>query len=187
MNPIEIISRFYKKKSKAFNILIKHGNDVAQKALEIAKRVSHLNPDIDFIQEAAMLHDIGIFMTNAPDLGCTGQHPYICHGFLGRGLMDEIGLPDHGLVCERHVGVGISAEDIKRQNLPLPVRDMLPISLEEKIICFADKFYYKSEIDSVEDGKEEQKIENIKSALKAFGDENVKRFQALLDLFMKHE
>lgn len=183
MNPIEIISRFYDKKSKAFNILIKHGKDVAHKAIEIAGRVSYLNPDIDFIQEAAMLHDIGIFMTNAPDLGCTGQHPYICHGYLGRELMDDIGLPDHGLVCERHVGVGISSEDIKRQNLPLPVRDMLPISLEEKIICFADKFYYKSKFDSLE----EQKVENIKSSLKVFGNDNVIRFQALLDLFMEPE
>lgn len=182
MNPIEIISRFYDKNSKAFDILVAHSKDVTRKALETAGRVSDLNPDINFIKEAAMLHDIGIFMTNAPDLGCTGSHPYICHGYLGRALMDDIGLPDHGLVCERHVGVGITVEDIKRQKLPLPIRDMLPVSLEEKIICFADKFYFKSKIAF----GEPQTVEDIKNALKVFGNDNVKRFQVLLDMFMAH-
>ena len=179
MNPVEIISRFYDKNSKAFDILINHSKDVTRKALETAHRVSYLNPRIDFIKEAAMLHDIGIYMTYAPDLGCTGPHPYICHGYLGRELMESIGLPEHGLVCERHVGVGLSMEDIKRQNLPLPMRDMLPVSLEEKIICFADKFYSKSKGGS----KGQMTVEDVKCAVKAFGDDNVKRFQTLLNLF----
>ena len=179
MDPIEIIARFYDKNSKAFDILINHGKDVTQKALKVARRISHLNPDINFIKEAAMLHDIGIYMTHAPDLGCTGPHPYICHGYLGRALMDGMGFPDHGLVCERHVGVGLTMQDIKRQNLPLPMRDMLPVSLEEKIICFADKFYFKSKGGS----KEQRTAENIKCEVNAFGNDNVKRFQVLLDLF----
>jgi uncharacterized protein len=179
MDPIEIISRFYDNNSKAFDILVKHGKDVTRKALETAHKVSHLNPNIYFIKEAAMLHDIGIYMTHAPDLGCTGPHPYICHGYLGRSLMDDIGLPVHGLVCERHVGVGITIQDIKKQNLPLPVRDMLPVSLEEKIICFADKFYFKSKGGS----KGQLTVKHIKKAVNAFGNDNANRFQALLDLF----
>ena len=37
-----------------------------------------------------------------------------------------------------------TAEEIADNALPLPERDMLPISPEEKIICYADKFYSKN-------------------------------------------
>jgi uncharacterized protein len=89
-----------------------------------------------------MLHDIGILHTKSPGLGCHGKYPYICHGFLGRELLDRIGLPEYGLISERHVGVGISSDDIRTFTLPLPERDMVPVSIEEQIICYADKFFF---------------------------------------------
>ena len=46
-------------------------------------------------------------------------------------------------MCERHTGVGLTCDDIVRQGLPLPHRDMCPRSLSEQIICFADLFYSK--------------------------------------------
>jgi uncharacterized protein len=48
-----------------------------------AGQVSHLNPNLDYIAKAAMLHDIGILHTNSPELGCRGKHPYMC------GLLSE--------------------------------------------------------------------------------------------------
>lgn len=91
-----------------------------------------------------MLHDIGIFMTRAPSLGCFGRHPYLCHGFLGRELLDKLGFPDHALVAERHTGAGITVANIKGNGLPLPLRDMVPLTVEEIIICVADKFFSKT-------------------------------------------
>ncbi len=88
-NPIDIISEFYDPDSKAYKILIQHGGQVAGKAVEVACRVPHLSPDLKFIEEAAMLHDIGIFLTNAPGLGCTGEFPYIFHGYLGRKILEK--------------------------------------------------------------------------------------------------
>jgi len=41
------------------------------------------------------------------------------------------GYPKHGLVCERHTGTGITLEMIIKNNLPLPHRDMVPVSMEE--------------------------------------------------------
>ena len=96
------------------------------------------------MEEAAMLHDIGIFLTHAPSLGCNGPHPYLKHGHLGCKLLEKEGLPKHALVCERHVGVGITRKDVLDHKLPLPAKDMLPLSLEEKIICYADKFFSKN-------------------------------------------
>lgn len=143
MDPIEIIQKFYKVDTELYNLLVIHSKEVAKKALEIARRVPNLNPDWKFIEEAAMLHDIGIFLTNAPDLECFGDKPYICHGYLGGELLKKEGFPRHALVCERHTGMGISILDIEKEKLPLPKRDMQPISVEEKIICLADKFFSK--------------------------------------------
>ena len=182
MNPLDIVNiidQYYKSGSRTHNILIQHGKQVTNKALDIAKKIPQFNPDLDFIKEAAMLHDIGIFLTNLPELNCKGKKPYICHGYLGRAILEKIGLPKHALVCERHVGVGITVEDIKHYALPLPKRNMFPVSIEEQIICFADKFFSKTRNAL----KKEKSVEDIKKYLEPYGFEKVKRFQSWVDLF----
>lgn len=174
MDPIAIIREFYAPGSGAFDMLVKHGSQVAEKALAAAERVAHSNPDMAFIEEAAMLHDIGIFLTRAPALGCTGDKPYVCHGVLGRGLLEEKALPRHALVCERHVGAGISADDIRRAGLPLPHRDMLPITLEEELICYADKFFSKS----TNGNGEEKPLDKILRELSNHGEDKAEKFMA---------
>jgi uncharacterized protein len=145
MDPLQVIEKFYPSGSKTHTILVNHSRQVAKKSLEIARNLPHLNLDPDFIEKAAMLHDIGIFLTASPAIGCTGDTPYICHGYLGRKLLDKEGLdPAYGMVAERHTGAGISLDTIITRNLPLPRRDMVPTTLEEKIICCADKFFSKT-------------------------------------------
>ena len=170
MDVIAIIEKYYKKDSDLYKILIRHSKEVMNKALEIAKKHPELNADIQFIKEAAMLHDIGIFLTNAPSIECNGIAPYVCHGYLGRELLDAQGYHRHALVCERHTGVGISLEEIKAENLPLPHRDMQPISIEEKIICFADCFYSKTNLGV------EKSIDKIRKGLEKHGRNSVKIF-----------
>jgi uncharacterized protein len=131
-----------------------------------------LNPDLVFIQQAAMLHDIAIFQTNAPQISCHGRYAYIMHGFLGRQLLETKGFPRHALVCERHVGVGISAEEIKSHGFPLPVQDMVPQSIEEIIICFADKFFSKDPNDK----KQEKSIAEVVESISRYGRKQADRF-----------
>lgn len=178
LNAEEILAEFYHPDSRLYEILIRHGRDVADMAVNIA----HYFPepiDIDFIAEASMLHDIGIFLTNTPQLGCTGVHPYVCHGYLGHDLLEKKGHPKHALVCERHVGTGITLEDIRTCNLPLPYRDMSPVSIEEQIICYADKFFSKAKNDSA--GK--KTIAEIIKELEKYGSDKVDRFQKWVSLF----
>ncbi|MEK6690824.1 MAG: HD domain-containing protein [Nitrospirota bacterium] len=179
MDPLKIINKYYKPDSKAFEFLIQHGRSVAGKALEVAERVRHLNPDMSFIEEASLLHDIGIFLTDSPELGCYGDREYICHGYLGREILEKEGLPRHALVCERHVGVGLSIKDIENENLPLPKRDMLPVSLEEQIVCYADKFFSKNK-DSL---LEEKPLSKVREIILRYGEDNLKRFDEWLRLF----
>jgi len=145
MDPVQVIEKFYTPGSETHTILVHHSRQVAKKSLEIARNLADPDLDLDFIEKAAMLHDIGIFLTASPGIGCTGDAPYICHGYLGRKLLDKEGLdPAFGLVAERHTGAGICLDTIIGHNLPLPRRDMVPISPAEKIICCADKFFSKT-------------------------------------------
>ncbi len=181
MNPIDILAQYYDRNSKAFEILVAHGSQVGQKALKAAAKVSHLEPDLDFIEQAAMLHDVGIFLTATPQLGCNGTHPYIRHGVLGYDLMIGAGRSRLARVCERHVGVGISAADVLRFNLPLPERDMVPVSIEEQIICFADKFYSKN--GNGGRNAREKSVAEISGSLKKYGQDKVHRFQKWVEMF----
>lgn len=178
MNPQNIINKYYKKGTKSYNFLTKHSRMILEKSLEIAKKLKHLNPNLKFIEEASILHDTGIFQVNAPEIGCFGKKPYICHGCLGREILEKEGLSKHALVCEHHVGAGISKKEVGKENLPLPKRDMLPVSLEEKIICFADKFYSK-----IENGiPKEKTVPEIQKELSKFGEDPLRRFNNFLKI-----
>ena len=148
MNPIDIINKYYPEENELRHILLTHSRSVADKSLWIADRHPELSLDKDFLYEAAMLHDIGIFLTDAAGIHCFGDKPYICHGYLGADLIRGEGYPRHALVCERHTGAGLSLEGIIAQDLPVPHREMVPVSLEEQAICFADKFYSKTHLES---------------------------------------
>jgi len=173
---LKIIEKYYRPDSTACRLLLEHGEAVKRKALEIAEKVSDLGPDVEFIKEASMLHDIGIIYTNSPGLGCYGKEPYIAHGYLGRRLLEEEGLPLHGLVAERHVGAGITKKDIKEKGLPLPLRDMIPVSLEEKIICVADKFFSKNRNYHTK----EKPLSLVIDEVSRYGEERLAFFMSLL-------
>lgn len=172
-----IIDKYYPEENELRRILMIHSRSVADKALAIAEAHPELPIDKQFVEEAAMLHDIGIFRTNAPSIYCFGTEPYICHGTIGAQLMREEGFPQHALVCERHTGSGLSLLEIERQNLPVPHHDMLPLSLEEKLICYADKFFSKTHLER------EKTVEQARSSLLKFGEEGIARFDAWIQLF----
>lgn len=178
MNPLDIIQKYYPTSSEAYNILTVHSRSVSDKALAIAKDHPEMKLDLQFIEEAAMLHDIGIFKCDAPGIDCHGTYPYICHGYLGGELMKAEGFQRHALVCERHTGTGLSLKMIEEQNLPVPHHDMCPVSLEEQVICFADKFYSKTHLDK------EKPIDKVRKSLSKYGEETIVRFDFWCKLFL---
>jgi uncharacterized protein len=178
MDPIVILKKYYDPGSPLYDMLLLHGRLVSDKSLQVARSVGHLNPDREFLHAAAMLHDIGIRECHAPTIGCHGSHPYVCHGILGKAILETEALIPHALVCERHVAVGLSAREIRGRGLPLPVRDMLPVTLEEKIICYADKFFSKNGSSS-----REKSLSEIEAGLAPYGEEQLLRFQSLHRFF----
>ncbi len=178
MQPLELLDLYYPQPDRLKEILLDHSRAVADKALWIADRHPELELNRTFLFEAAMLHDIGIFLTDAKDICCFGTAPYICHGYLGAELVNRHGFPRHAWVCERHTGAGITIREITERNLPIPCRDMQPVSLEEQVICFADKFYSKSRLG------QEKTIEGARKSIAKHGPEGVVRFDNWCKIFL---
>lgn len=176
MNYQAIIDKYYPVDTPIYHLLMSHSRSVADKSLSIIRRHG-FDVDTAFVEEAAMLHDIGIFLTNAPVIECFGSHQYIEHGYLGADIVRCEGYPFHALVCERHTGTGLSTHEIVRRRLPLPHRDMRPISLEEQIICYADLFFSKTHLDV------EKPIDIVRQRVAAFGDESLNTFERWVSIF----
>ncbi len=169
----EIIDKYYPAGSPLRDIYIRHCRSVADLALEIARR-KNLSLDPGEIEEAAMLHDIGIFLTDADGIECHGTVPYILHGLLGGELLRREGMPERDArVAERHTGAGITEDDIREQNLPLPPGNYMPVTELERLVCYADKFYSKS-------GDMKRKpMERVVRSMARISPSTLRRFEAL--------
>lgn len=186
IDPLSILSLYYPPASASFDLLVWHSKDVATLALDIAHHKEKLNIDLRFLWEAAMLHDIGIFLTNSPDIYCYGREPYVKHGILGAEILRKHHLHRHALVAERHTSSGLAHEEIIKEHLPLPLdRSYIPETIEEKLVCYADCFYSKTHLG--ERKSVETIIHKMERMWKHFGLEgdamNVKRFKELHKLF----
>ena len=173
----QLIDKYYSDNAPLREILVTHSRSVADMALDVARRHPELGADETFLYEAAMLHDIGVYLTDAPGIQCFGHEPYIKHGLLGGELLRREGLPRHARVAERHTGTGLTRETILRQSLPLPLADYSPETIEEQLICYADKFFSKSHLERV------RTPEQVLKSLEKFGVEGVERMKAWLKRF----
>lgn len=172
-----IIDKYYPQENELKNILTVHSRAVAEKALAICDKHPELNADRQFVEEAAMLHDLGIFKCDADGIQCFGTEPYICHGTIGGQILREEGFPRHARVCERHTGTGISLKQIEERNLPIPHKDLMPETIEEIIVCYADKFFSKTKLDR------EKTVEQAMKSLEKFGQEGVEKFKKWVAMF----
>ena len=183
--PMEIIAHFYPEDTPFRRMLIKHSTQVRDKALEIIEQ-SPLKAQMDLrlVANGAMLHDIGIGRCDAPPILCTGTEPYIAHGVIGakmlRGLAEGAAMEPYARICERHTGSGLTAVEIQQEKLPLPAQDFLPETLEEKLICLADKFFSKS------GDMQEKPLAKIRKGMARFGQPALDRFDEMCRLFGIH-
>lgn len=179
MDPNSLIEKYYQDLPLAREILYNHSSAVAEKSIIIAKSLGMTKQKIRFIYEAAMLHDIGIFLVYSPEIGCYGKHPYICHGYLGHDLLVREGFPKHAKICERHTGTGIGKKEIILRGLPIPLRSMKPKTLCEKIITYSDKFFSKNP-DKL---GEEKSVKKIREKLSKHGHNKIIQFDEWHEIF----
>jgi len=163
MDYLSIINKYYPENDELRQLLLKHSRQVADRCLQIAKKHKELPVDVQFLEEAAMLHDIGIYRCDAPSIYCHGTEPYIRHGVIGGEMLRQEGFERHARVCERHTGTGLPGYE--------------PETLEEQIVCYSDKFYSKSAPDHV------RSVLETAQSLEKFGHEGVKKFLSWSERF----
>jgi uncharacterized protein len=123
---------------EAFELVHTHCEIVAALAESMADGL-----DVELVRAGALLHDIGVYRLYSD--GRLDHSRYIRHGVLGYGLLAGEGFGETlRRFCSCHIGVGLTGEDVREQELPLPVADYLPESAEERLVMYADKFHTKS-------------------------------------------
>ncbi|MBQ1828605.1 MAG: HD domain-containing protein [Prevotella sp.] len=163
MDYLSIIDKYYPADDELRRILMIHSRQVADRCLAIVAKHKELPVDVQFMEEAAMLHDIGIYRCDAPGIHCHGTEPYLRHGPIGGEILRAEGFPRHARVAERHTGTGLPGYE--------------PETLEEQIICYADKFYSKSRLDRV------LTVAETAQSLEKFGHDGVLKFLTWAECF----
>lgn len=118
--------------------LVRHCIAVSKEARKIAEKLKKkgYKTDVDFVETAALLHDIGRSRTHG-----------IMHGIEGARILKKY--PAYARVCERHIGAGLTKADAA--SLGLPPKDYLPKTLEEKVIAHADNIISGDCVVSIKD------------------------------------
>ncbi len=135
------------RKSGCSHSVIEHCKAVAAYAREIAMDIRDcairhrmkMNIDIDLVYTGGLLHDIGRSRTHG-----------ISHAVEGVKIAIENGLDEKLInIIERHIGAGIPEEEAAA--LGLPVKDYIPLTLEEKIVAHADNLVSGAAIGSIDE------------------------------------
>lgn len=106
---------------------VKHCLAVAHAAAKIGHVLAkNRSIDCSFLWSAALLHDIGRYMTHDP----------LFHGVEGYRLMSMLGHEKEAFVCASHILFGLNAAEAVQ--LGLPDRDFVPCTIEEKLVPLID-------------------------------------------------
>ena len=100
----------YADSEKSFLKVLRHVKAVQKVALRIASQCKGV--DIELIRIGSLLHDIGRF-------SCPPGKGTCRHGLIGAKILGKEGLSEIASIAERHLGAGISKEEVISQGLEL--------------------------------------------------------------------
>lgn len=127
------------KKNNCSPKIISHCQTVAKLSVEIAKQLNKkgLNINLELTEAGALLHDIGRSRTNS-----------VNHGLIGAQIAESEELPETVVkIIKRHVGGGFTAQEAAKFGWPQDT--YMPVSLEEKVVSYADKLVDNSKKEPV--------------------------------------
>ena len=140
--------------------VINHCKAVTKLVLETANALKErgLKIDSELVEVGALLHDIGRSKTHT-----------VHHAVVGAEIAKSAGLPDSVIsIIKRHVGGGITASEAKKLGWSEDV--YVPITLEEKIVSYADKL-----VENAKRAPVEITIERLSKELKSDAAERVQK------------
>ncbi|MEM2942571.1 MAG: TIGR00295 family protein [Candidatus Bathyarchaeia archaeon] len=119
--------------------IVKHSLVVAKTAARLVKDLLDRGVEVDrgLVWAGALLHDVGRAVTAD-----------VKHGAEGARLLREAGFAEElARIVERHVGAGIPM--VEAACIGLYPKDYLPETLEEKVVCYADKLVSGSKVTGI--------------------------------------
>ncbi|NOQ38371.1 HD domain-containing protein [archaeon] len=125
------------------------------------------NIDLELLSTACLLHDIGY---------ATAKES-VRHGIEGAKYLKEKGLEREARAAERHIGVGISREESIR--LGLVSRDLIPKTIDEKILCYCDN------LDFFDNKTGKHTLKDSKAVEERFGSEMGEEYRRQTEKFNK--
>ena len=176
---VALQNEFYPEGTLRRQKLIPHALVVARTVEKIIACNPKLQIDKQLAINGAYIHDVGIVYTHAPKLGCNGEFPYIRHGILGGHVLRQHNLSEYATFCERHVGMGLSPQFAAEKQFPQPYVEMMPQTIEEIVVCYADKFFSKS----AEDMEKPEPLEMIRKEIGNYGGTALTTFDKWCDKF----
>lgn len=176
---LSLLYQYYPDDTPQRRILLHHSQQVRERALRVCDRHPELAPDRTLVEAGALLHDVGIFRCDAPGIHCHGTSHYLYHGVLGGELLRRAGEPQVARICERHTGTGLHFRHFVDRHLVPPqllIDDptdmaLTPETIEEEIVCYADKFYSKSHLER------ERSIADTLHSIRKFGQDDAEKFE----------
>lgn len=139
--------------------------------------------DEHLVMIGGLLHDIGTYQVLKHD-GSDGEplkfsgKRYILHGLLGYEWLLKQGVDESiAQFARNHTGVGLTRDDVIRQELPLPPDDYVPQNLEQETVMVADKFHSKSTPPKF------LTVDAYTAKSARFGEDNKRRWLALVERY----
>jgi uncharacterized protein len=140
---IEQLHRRYAVNDKVFKIVYEHCQIIAEIASWcVAKNKLAVNEEI--LTAGCLLHDIGTYALFNEDAKITNRHNYLQHTILGAALLREEGFDERlSAMVRTHGLMGLSEQEITANGFGMPRTDYLPVTLEARLLCYADRFHSK--------------------------------------------
>jgi uncharacterized protein len=172
-----LLHKKYAATEMLLDLIWTHSNIIADIALHLLDTYDFDKTELqrEYVLQASLLHEIGVYMCggfewipNQPP----SQYPYIQHGIIGAWILQQEGYsPKIVQVAHCHIGVGLSAEDIRSHAIELPQQDFFPQTPLQKFMTYVSKFHSKT--------PKFRTNEQIKESLRRFSDEKMKAFEEL--------
>ncbi len=130
-----------------FDINWTHSNIVLEIAFQFVEKLKsqHILVDESLLKTGILLHDIGVYYCYDEELNPDNNKPgYINHGFIGHDIILDEGFDESvARFANTHTGIGLTKDEIVKLKINAEPKDYIPVTLEEEILCYADKFHSK--------------------------------------------
>jgi uncharacterized protein len=143
VSDIQALHRRLAPHNEAYRLVFGHSEIISRIADQLMELQPFTDTEKNLIRVACLLHDVGVYSLY-DDTGQIDHSRYILHGVLGYDVLRAEGF-DESLCrfASCHTGVGLTNDDIIKQNLPLPPGDYVAETRAERLLMYADKFHSK--------------------------------------------